>query len=76
MAVIKQNAERVEMDAKELTKLYGTASDNIINLQKRVDYLERLTEKLCLRLDDAEIDIKDVRDDINRLWGRKYGGNS
>lgn len=64
------------MDAKELTELYGTASNNIINLQKRVDYLERLTEKIVLRLDDAEIDIKDVRDDINRLWGRKYDRNS
>lgn len=61
------------MNAKELTELYGVASKNIINLQKRVDYLERLIERLCLRLDDAEIDIKDVRDDVIRM-GEKING--
>lgn len=61
------------MNAKELTELYKTMSNNIINLQKRVDYLESLTEKHALRLDDAEVDIADIRVDINRM-GEKING--
>ena len=46
------------MDARELTKVVDKQRGEITDLQKRVSYLEQVTEKLELRIRDMEIDLK------------------
>ena len=46
------------MDARELTREYGELVRRIDELEKKVGYLETLTEKQELKINDMQIDLK------------------
>lgn len=45
------------MDARELTKVVEDQQNKIIELEKKVDYLEQVAEKQRLLLDDLRMDV-------------------
>lgn len=46
------------MDARELTVRYNKQADQIAELQRKVNYLEQVADKLEMRVKDMEIDVK------------------
>jgi cell division protein FtsB len=50
--------ERNDMDAKELTEKYWKQKAEIAELQKTVSYLEQVVEKLELKINDMDYDVR------------------
>lgn len=46
------------MDAKELTEKYWKQKAEITELQKTVSYLEQVVEKLELKVNDMDYDVR------------------
>lgn len=46
------------MDARELTKKYYDLNNQIIELSKKVEFLEQENSKLRMQVDDLKIDVK------------------
>lgn len=46
------------MNAQELTKYVAKLENRLIEVEKTVKYLEQLTEKQQLRIEDLEIEIR------------------
>lgn len=46
------------MNATELTKVVANLENRLIEAEKKIDYLEQLTAKLQLRIEDLEIDVR------------------
>lgn len=55
------------MNAQELTKALDKAISRIIELEKKVDFMEQEVDKLKLFKRDAEIDIKQHEHSIDML---------
>lgn len=49
---------RINMDARELTKKYYDLNNQIIELSKKVEFLEQENSKLRMQVDDLKIDVK------------------
>ena len=46
------------MDARELTEKYWKQKEEIAELQRKVNYLEAVVDKMDLKVKDMEIDVK------------------
>lgn len=46
------------MNAAELTKIVVSLENRLIEAEKKIDYLEQLTAKQQLRIEDLEIDVR------------------
>ena len=55
------------MNAQELTKALDKAISRIIELEKKVDFMEQEVDKLKLFKRDAEVDIKQHEYSIDML---------
>ena len=46
------------MNAIELTKVVASLENRLIEAEKKIEFLEQVTEKQALRIQDLEIDVR------------------
>ena len=49
------------MDARELTEKYYKDHEKLNELERKVNYLEQVLEKLQLKVNDLDIDVRMIR---------------